>query len=148
MEASSNKVKLKTELINKLMSIEHSVFNKYSIDFMYLSGSWATETNNWWSDIDIFISKPDFVQLSSKEKLNFLVEINDKLTQLTNFKNFQVSILQVLPLHVQFSAINDGIVIFESSLLNRLNFIENLLNQYYDHKIWYERMLNESLGIK
>lgn len=93
MEASSNKVKLKTELISKLMNIEHSVFNHYSIDFIYLSGSWATETNDWWSDIDIFISKPDFIPLSSKQKLNFLIEITAKLTQLTEFKNYQVSIL-------------------------------------------------------
>ncbi len=148
MESSSNKLNSKSDLINKLKSVDQSIFNEFAIDFLYLGGSWVNESNNWWSDIDIFISKPDFLFLNSKKKRDFLIEFGDILTKLTQLRNFQVSVLQALPLHVQFSAINDGIVIFETLKLKRLNYIENLLNQYYDHQIWYDHMLNESLGIK
>ena len=147
MESSINKSGTKNELVKKLKAIDHAVFIKFQIEFVYLGGSWATETNDWWSDIDIFVSKPDISKLNSNEKINFLLEFSDILTKSTQFNNFQVSIFQNLPLHIQFSVINEGLVVYESSLIDRLNYIENLLNRYYDHQIWYNRMLNDSLGI-
>ncbi len=127
-------------LVQKLKCL----FEENDIDFAYLGGSWATDKHNWWSDIDIFISVPSFLQLSSKTQLNFLTHLHVKATDLTKFEEFEILILETLPLHVQFNAITDGILIYEKNPEVCSFFMEKILPLYYDHMIWYKRLLNQS----
>lgn len=147
MKSLANEEIDRNELINRLNSIPHSFFIKNNIEFMYLGGSWASKTNNWWSDIDIFVSIPEFQNQESKQKLTILMDMVEDIAQLTSMKNIQVNIFEIIPLHVQFQVIKDGIPIYERNISNRLIFIENLLNMYYDHQIWFSRMIDESLGV-
>jgi len=120
------------------------LFEEYDVDFAYLGGSWAKGIHNWWSDIDIFISVPRFLQLSSKTQLEFLTRLHVKATDLTNFEEIEVLILETLPLHIQFNAVADGILIYEKDPEVSSAFIEKLLPLYYDHMIWYRNLLDQS----
>ena len=120
------------------------LFEEYDVDFAYLGGSWAKGIHNWWSDIDIFISVPRFLQLSSKTQLEFLTRLHVKATDLTNFEEIEVLVLETLPLHIQFNAIAYGILIYEKDPEVNSAFIEKLLPLYYDHMIWYRNLLDQS----
>lgn len=121
-----------------------TIFEEYKVDFSYLGGSWVNNENNWWSDIDIFISVPNFLQFSSKIQLNFLTQLHVKATDLTNYEEIEISVLETLPLHIQFSVISNGILLYEKFTDICSHFIEKLLPLYYDHMIWYNKLLNQS----
>jgi predicted nucleotidyltransferase len=137
----------KNELIQILKNLDILEFSKFEIDFIYLGGSFANGTNGWWSDLDIFLSIPNYRFKTSEAKLKILLKLTNFFEEQTHFENIQLSVIENLPLHVQFSIIKYGIVIFESNLEKRLKFIERLLNNYYDHQIWYTRIVDESLGL-
>ncbi len=120
------------------------LFEEKKVDFAYLGGSWVNEQHHWWSDIDIFISVPTFLQLSTKSQLDFLTYLHVKATDLTNYEEIEFSILETLPLTVQFNAIANGIILYEKNLEVCSHFLENLLPSYYDHMIWYKNLLNQS----
>ena len=120
------------------------LFEEFEVDFSYLGGSWTQDVNNWWSDIDIFISLPDFYQLNSKIKLQLLTKLCKKATDLTKYDEIQISVLETLPLHVQFSIISYGVLLYENIPDIHSNFIEKLLPLYYDHMVWYNRLINQS----
>ena len=127
-------------LIQKLKDL----FEENKVDFAYLGGSWVNEKHHWWSDIDIFISVPTFLQLSSKSQLDLLTQIHVKATDLTNYEEIEISVLEALPLHVQFNAFAKGIILYEKNLEVRSHFIENLLPRYYDHMIWYKNLVDQA----
>ena len=127
-------------LIKKLRPI----FEEYKMDFVYLGGSWVNDENHWWSDIDIFISFPTFLQLSSKNQLELLTQLNVKITDLTNYEEIEISILEKLPLTVQFNAFAKGILIYEKNSKVCSHFLEKMLPIYYDHMIWYKKLIEQS----
>ncbi len=131
-------------LVQKLKCL----FEENDVDFAYLGGSWAKDKQNWWSDIDIFISAPAFIPLSSEIQLDFLTNLHVKATDLTNFEELEILVLETLPLHVQFNAIANGILIYEKNPEVNVRFIEKLLPLYYDHMIWYKNLLDQSEYVK
>ena len=126
-----------------LQKLKH-LFEENNVDFAYLGGSWAKNKQNWWSDIDIFISMPNFLQLTSKIQLDILTQFHVKATDLTKFEDFEITVLETLPLHVQFNAITNGILIYEKKPEVSSYFIEKILPLYYDHMIWYKRLIDQS----
>ena len=132
------------EMADLLLQQLKSLFEEYTVDFAYLGGSWAKNKQNWWSDIDIFISIPNFLQLTSKIQLDILTQFHVKATDLTKFEEFEIIVLEALPLHVQFSAITNGILIYEKNPEVCSSYLEKLLPLYYDHMIWYKRLIDQS----
>ena len=76
--------------------------------------------------------------------LEFQTIFHITATDLTKFEELEISILEILPLHVQFNAIQNGILLFETNPEITSSFIEKLLPLYYDHKIWYEALIAQS----
>ncbi len=126
-----------------LQKLKH-LFEENNVDFAYLGGSWAKNKQNWWSDIDIFISMPNFLQLTSKIQLDMLTQFHVKATDLTKFEKFEIIVLETIPLHVQFNAITNGILLYEKNPDVSAYFIEKMLPLYYDHMIWYKRLIDQS----
>lgn len=137
---------LTNNYLEKLLNLDSNIFKELDLNFSYLGGSLAKGRFNWWSDIDIFICKKNLSDLSSKEKYRILLKLNSKLSSELNFDNIQIIFFNNLPLHIQFNVIKDGILLFESEKTDRLRYIENILNKYYDHIIWYNNMINISFG--
>ncbi len=121
-----------------------TIFEEYKVDFSYLGGSWVNNAMNWWSDIDIFISVPSFFELSSNAQLNFLTQLHVRTTNLTKYEEIEISVLENLPLHIQFRVISDGILLYEKNTDICSCYIEKLLPFYYDHMIWYNKLLDQS----
>ncbi len=126
-----------------IRNLKH-LFEENKVDFAFLGGSWVRDEHKWWSDIDIFISVPNYLHLSSKTQLDFLTHLHVKSTDLTNYEEIEISVLETLPLHVQFNAIANGFLIYEKNPDVSSLFLERLLPLYYDHMIWYKNLLNNS----
>ena len=120
------------------------LFEENDVDFAFLGGSWAKDKQNWWSDIDVFVSIPNFPEFSSGTQLDFITHLHVKATDLTNFEEIEISILETLPLHVQFNVVVNGILLYEKNPEITSLFIEKMLPLYYDHIIWYKNLLNQS----
>lgn len=136
------------EMADLLLRQLKNLFEENKVDFAYLGGSWAKNKQNWWSDIDIFISIPNFLQLTSKSQLNLLTQFHVRATELTKIEEFEIIVLETLPLHVQFNAIKNGILLYEKNPDVSSYFIEKMLPLYYDHMIWYKRLLDQSQYIE
>ena len=126
-----------------IQNLKH-LFEENNVDFAYLGGSWFRDEHKWWSDIDIFISIPNYLQLSSKTQLDFLTNLHVKSTDLTKYEEIEISVFETLPLHVQFNVIAKGFLIYEKNPELSSLFLEKLLPLYYDHMIWYKNLLNNS----
>ena len=120
------------------------LFEENDVDFAFLGGSWAKDKQNWWSDIDVFVSIPNFPEFSSGTQLDFITHLHVKATDLTNFEEIEISILETLPLHVQFNVVVNGILLYEKNPEITSLFIEKMLPLYYDHIIWYKNLLDQS----
>jgi predicted nucleotidyltransferase len=136
------------ELLKLLKIALTPLLQKNSIQFAILAGSWVRNQQQWWSDIDIFISWPEYTRLSSKKRLEYLIKINTEAERLTNLNKLEIRILQKKSLHTQFNILKEGIVFYELILNSRNDYLEQILPQYYDHIIWFNNYLNESLGFE
>ena len=132
------------ELVETLKSKLVPIFEKYNCQFVYLGGSWTTGQANWWSDIDIFVSIPG---ISKIDEIIFgmLVALNTEAEQATANSNIEIRIIEALPIHVQFQIIAEGVVLYDKSEEARLDYKERIMKQYYDHIMWYQKMLDLSL---
>ncbi|MFO8017787.1 MAG: nucleotidyltransferase domain-containing protein [Promethearchaeia archaeon] len=125
-----------------------NLFKQYDIEFACLGGSWAENRNQWWSDVDIFVSIPKFKEFPGKQQLSILTKLHVKASELAEIEKIEISVLQNLPLHVQFNAIKYRLLIYEQNPQVFPEFLEKLLPLYYDHKIWYDQLLKEADYIK
>jgi predicted nucleotidyltransferase len=145
MNISRNRFEITPDQMARFLSKNLKVlFKEYKIDFVYLGGSWARNQNQWWSDLDIFISMPSFSSLSPQEQLTLLTKLHLKITELIRIEEVDISVIETLPLHVKFQVIAEGILIYENPTGKRAEFVEKLLPYYYDHMIWFKRLLKES----
>ncbi|RMG41506.1 MAG: nucleotidyltransferase domain-containing protein [Methanobacteriota archaeon] len=88
----------------------HPVFRQEeSLQFAFLGGSFAKGTEGWWSDLDIFVYLDPHTPSTSKwAKLDLAIAISDLL----RFEPVIVSVLNELPLMVQFEAIRKYVPLF------------------------------------
>ncbi|MHA1200868.1 MAG: nucleotidyltransferase domain-containing protein [Candidatus Heimdallarchaeaceae archaeon] len=133
-----------SELVDKLKKCLKSIFIDYDISFAYLSGSWVKGHQHSESDIDIFISYPLF-EKNRQEFLEKFLDLSTEVEFACEIQRIEVSVLEKVPLHVQFRAIREGLLIYESSEDIHTNYLENLMKYYYDHKIWFEKYLNQAV---
>jgi predicted nucleotidyltransferase len=130
-----------SELVSILKNKLSTLFREHKVSFTYLGGSWVKGHLSVLSDIDIFISLPHLNTTSPKEIIDIVSDLSKKTSEVTMLDNVEIIILEKVPLHVQFEAIKEGILLYEESNDKRAKFIENLLKYYYDHKIWYQNYL-------
>ncbi len=141
----SNQEETLAKLVETLRNKLSPLFKDYKVSFAYFSGSWVRGQQSVLSDIDIFVSLPSFNTISPKETVILLSDFSRKASVATKQDNLEITILERVPLHVQFQAIKDGILLYEEYKEVRLNFLENLLKYYYDHKIWYNSYLSQAV---
>lgn len=131
----------KSEIVDVLRNEIDWISKKYNFRFVYLAGSVAREEHHKWSDIDIFISYPEFLNMSSEDKYNTLGEINLLFSDILD--KAVVKVIETLPLVVQFNVIKDGEILLDSEY--RTKFIEDLLRSYYDFNIFRGRLINSGM---
>ncbi len=130
-------------------SVENSlkdIFKLFNCDFAYLTGSYARNEQFRWSDIDIVISNPSYQEFPTNDKLDYWLKVTTSISEALNVENIDLKIMETLPLHVQFSMIKDAKLIYQLTEEKTTDFIENLLNVYFDYAIWYENYLDMALS--
>ena len=133
------------DLVVTLKSKLIPIFEKYNCQFVYLAGSWAKRQVTRWSDIDVFVSIPGVNKIDNKQIFDMLVSLNTEAERVTGDSTIEIRIIETLPIHVQFQVIAEGIVLYDKSEKARLDYKERIMKLYYDHIIWYEKMLDLSL---
>ncbi len=141
----SNRKEVLSKLVESLKNNLSPLLKEYNASFAYFSGSWVRGQQSALSDIDIFVSLPSLSTISPKETLILLSDFSRKASEVTKQDKLEITILERVPLHVQFQAIKDGILLYEKTKDVRTNFLENLLKYYYDHKIWLQNYLSQTV---
>lgn len=141
-----NNPKNLTELLLLIQSELELLFQQNGIAFAYLAGSWVHGQQTWWSDIDVFVSWPHFQLQDSTVRLQQLIDLNVRAEDLTNLDKLEIRVLEKQSIHTQFWIIKEGVLLYERSNEERIKYIEKLLPNYYDHIIWFEDYLSQSLG--
>ena len=134
------------ELLVLIQSELELLFQQYNIAFAYLAGSWVREQQSWWSDIDVFVSWRQFQLQDSEIRLEQLIDLNIRAGEITNLDKLEIRVLEKQSIHTQFWIIKEGVLLYERSNEERIEYIEKLLPSYYDHIIWFEDYLSQSLG--
>ena len=141
----SNQEEVFSKLVETLKNKLLPLFKDYKVSFAYFSGSWVRGQQSVLSDVDIFVSLPTLDTISPKETVILLSDFSRKANVATKQDNLEITIFERVPLHVQFQAIKDGILLYEETKDARIKFLENLLKYYYDHKIWYNNYLSQAV---
>ena len=123
----SNQEEALSKLVESLKNNLSPLFKDYNVSFAYFSGSWVRGQQGALSDIDIIVSFPSLDTLSPKEIVILFSDFSRKASEVTKQDNLEITILERTPLHVQFQAIKDGILLYEETKDDRINLIENLL---------------------
>lgn len=144
----TNKNFTRNEHIERFKSNLSTIFHNFKVDFAVLAGSWARDEQQWWSDIDIFVHLPGFLDLPSDEMLDILINLNMEADKLLHLDKLEIRILEKQTLHTQFNILSDGIILYEARPYIRNSYLEKLLPVYYDHIIWYSNFLKQSLGVE
>ncbi len=136
------------ELVQILKKTLIPLFEKYPIHFGILAGSWVRNQHQWWSDIDIFISWPDYLRLSTENRLEYVIKINSEAEKLTQLNRIEIRILEKQTIHAQYNILKEGVLLCELISNSRNDYLGRILPIYYDHIIWFSSYLNESLGVE
>jgi hypothetical protein len=121
------------------------LFISKNVAFAILGGSWALNQQAWWSDVDVFISWPQVQCIEKNEQVKAIAGLALEVIETSQLENIQLSILEFLPINVQFHAINEGLFFFTPDPAIIPPFIERLLHEYYDYSIWFSNYLHESM---
>ena len=143
-----NSIDLPSSLVDLLKRVETPlvpIFKEFNVSFAYLAGSWIRERHGKLSDIDIFVSWPDYLTATPETKLKVWNELSRKASEITKLDQIEITIMEELPLQIQFQVISEGKVLYQRSEEERMDFIETILNQYYDYIIWYQSYLNQAM---
>ena len=114
---------------------------EFSLSFLILFGSVARGENSWWSDIDLVINTKN----KPKNRIQYQLDLTGVLDELLKTEKIQVSLWDDLPPHIKFRILRDGknVLIHDDKEFQRIR--ERTLIEYWDHNIWYEKMLDMSL---
>ena len=129
---------------NRIAEKLKSAFKPFPVSFAYLGGSVAEGTANPMSDIDIFVSIPTYEEYKPIELFSILADIDNEISKRLKTNKVDLKILEKTSVIIQFQVFKKGLLLYEKNELERLDYLENLLNFYYDYKIWYDNFLEQA----
>ncbi|MHA1911593.1 MAG: type VII toxin-antitoxin system MntA family adenylyltransferase antitoxin [Candidatus Kariarchaeaceae archaeon] len=121
------------------------ILEKKKIRFGYLFGSFAHGKAFWWSDVDIALSWPEYLEYTGKEKLAALRELIQAIDEILPSIELDLVIFEQQNVSLKFRIIREGKLIFNNDPEYRFNQIEKVMKEYYDYSIWWERSVLPNL---
>jgi len=126
------------QVIN-LLEGQADLYRDLKLNFVYLAGSLVRGEHAWWSDIDVFVSSSDYIQMDANSKWEFLKRINGEILRRTEIDTIEIRIIEDLPLPVQFSIISEGYIVYMGDKEYYIDFKATCINRYLDHMIWIDQ---------
>lgn len=130
-------------LNNVLLAIDKVMLEKHGVSLVLLFGSQVTGLTHPGSDIDIGVVFFDKTDLKNNP-----VEVYDDLRRefAKKFKTQSIDLvyLEETPLSLQFSAVSDSKILYQSSQTTFADYKERVLNYYFDFK-FTENIFNQAL---
>lgn len=109
-----------------------SIFKNHPVLFAYLYGSYAAGVVHPFSDIDIAVFVEDH---ATQEGLQLELTLSLQIDQKLNCRSkSEVRIVNNLPLTVKGKIVTEGIRIYSSNEVERVDFEEYILDAYFDFK--------------
>lgn len=119
-----------TERIDKLTNKIKSFFSKeQNIAAVYLFGSYGTEYESKFSDIDLGIVFMPGAMIGLQDEL----DLEARLSLYLKTDSIDLVNLNKAPLYLRFQAITEGNLIYEKDYIATSNFIENTYRYYFDY---------------
>lgn len=135
-----NNLERNIEKIDKLINKIKCFFSKkQNIAAVYLFGSFGTEYENKFSDIDLGIIFMPGVLMGLQDEL----DLEARLSLYLKTDNIDLVNLNKAPLYLRFQAITDGKLIYEKDYIATSNFIENTYRYYFDYSYHLKIMKQE-----
>ena len=134
-------VKSKGDILDALSRQVPVALSQYDLRFIIVAGSVARDEQNWWSDIDVFVSIPEFEKFNGREKLEILTNLG--LIFGSEIHGVEVRVIETLPLVVRFNIFKDGIILYEDGTRYRQDLLEHTLKLYFDFKPHRDRYLHK-----
>lgn len=130
----------KNEKINNLIhKIESFFLEEKMVAAVYLFGSFGTDYENKFSDIDIGIVFINDLPIRLKDEL----ELEANLSLYLKTDKIDLVNLNKAPIQLRFRAIADGELIFERDSLATSDFIENTYRYYLDYSYHLKNLEQE-----
>ncbi|MBC7075714.1 MAG: nucleotidyltransferase domain-containing protein [Syntrophomonadaceae bacterium] len=122
-------VQVEHRAINDLKKkIEISLRGREDIAAVYLFGSYGTEYQNKYSDIDLGIIFMPEVKVDLKEELQLEADLSVTLGS----DNIDVVNLNKVPIQLRYRAVTEGKLIYEADYIATSNFLEETYKLYLD----------------
>ncbi len=119
----------KLELDDKLKELSPCLADTPEVSAVFLFGSYGTEQQTDLSDIDFA------VLFNTKTGLKEEAALLAKLSEMLETDRVDLVNLNKAPLHLQFRAISEGVIIFERDYITTCDYIENVMGLYQDYAI-------------
>jgi predicted nucleotidyltransferase len=114
----------------KVRDVASAIFSDTPVQFAYLYGSFAKETNHPFSDLDVAIYIDG---LNLKSSLDLELTLSLSMDQsLEHIVPSEVRIINYLPLTLQGDIITSGILIFSQNEEKRIEFETRVRMTYFD----------------
>ncbi len=130
----------RNERINEMVKKIEDFFSKEKrIAAVFLFGSFGTEFENSFSDIDIgIIFMPD-IQVGLEDEL----DLDARLSLFLKTDQIDLVNLNKAPIQLRFNAIKDGDLIYERDNTVTSDFIENTYRYYLDYSYHLKKLKRE-----
>lgn len=116
--------------IDDKITLLPDLFSRYpEIVVVFLFGSYGTDFQHDLSDIDFA------VYFSQDVNLKFEANLLGKLSSVLNTDRIDLVNLNKAPLNLQFKAVAQEKIIYESDFIATCDYIENMLKRYHDFAI-------------
>ena len=111
-------------------SIKNYLYERDEIIFAYLYGSFAKETNNKLSDIDIAI----YIDENEKPPSSYFGYRSDLISEIQKYnkKEIDLVILNDVSISIAYNVFKEGKLLFTKSKKIKTNFHEKIINKYLD----------------
>lgn len=124
--------------VNDKILLLPDLFSRYpEIAAVFLFGSYGTEFQNSLSDIDFAF------YFSRNVDLKFEADLLGEISDVLNTDRIDLVNLNKAPLNLQFKAVAQGNIIYESDFITTCDYIENILKRYHDFAIDLEHFYRD-----
>jgi len=124
--------------IDDKITLLPDLFSRYpEIVSVFLFGSYGTDLQHDLSDIDFA------VYFSRDVNLQFEADLLGEMSTVLNTDRIDLINLNKAPLNLQFKAVAQGKIIYESDFIATCNYIEKMLKRYHDFAIDLENFYRD-----
>lgn len=125
------------------IKLDRNLFKQLGVELVIVFGSQITGNAHSKSDVDIGIVFNN-AQKRKKDPVEVYGSLHEDFTKVFKLRHIDIVYLTEVSLALQYKAIRDGVVLYESNQSSFADYKENVLKKYFDFK-YVEDIFNEAI---